>query len=144
MTRLSFLLLCAVGGVAHAHGVSHERLPADDAVVLRLSHVLGEPLTAAAVEVLAPGGKAWQEGAVDPNGVFAFVPDRPGNWEVVAEDDTGHSLRARISVGGDSVALPALTPVRLSARWLLYGLLASLAANAGLVSLLLGRRRSCD
>lgn len=144
MTRLSLLLLCAVGGVAHAHGVSHERLPADDAVVLRLSHVLGEPLAAAGLKVLAPGGEPWQEGAVDPNGIFAFVPDQPGDWEVVAEDDAGHALRARIPVGGDGAAERASTPVRLSARWLLYGLLASLAANAGFVSLLLGRRRSRD
>lgn len=144
MTRVSLLLLCVTVGVAHAHGVSHERLPADDTVVLHFSHVLGEPLAAADVKVLAPDGKPWQEGAVDPNGVFAFVPDQPGDWEVVAEDDTGHSLRARISVGGNGVAQPASTPVRLSARWLLYGLLASLAVNAGFVSLVLARRRSRD
>jgi len=135
------VLLGSLPLAALAHGAGHERLADADTVSLRFAYALGEPMAAARVEVAEPGSTIVQRGQTDADGRFAFVPDRPGEWTVTADDGLGHEVVAPVTVGGAEPAEPAALPVSIPPRWLLYTLLASLAANAGLVSVIVAARR---
>ncbi len=128
--------------VAGAHGAGFERLPDIDTVALRFAYAVGEPMAGARVVVTTPAGQDHQRGQTDRDGQFAFVPDRPGDWMVVADDGLGHEVRAEVEVGGVAEGESSATPVAVSPRVLLYALIGSLAVNAGLLSLLLARRRA--
>ncbi len=87
-------------GPAAAHGVGWQREADGAAVALSFAYTGGEPLAFAAVTVQRPENDApvHQAGRADRAGRFAFVPDRPGAWQVEADDGMGHRLRAVVQV----------------------------------------------
>jgi len=53
----------------------------------------GEPMNYAEIEVYAPGEKiVFQKAMTDKNGIFCFMPDRDGIWQVLAKGETEHGL----------------------------------------------------
>lgn len=128
--------------VAGAHGAGFERLPEVDTLALRFVYAVGEPMAGARVAVTTPAGQDYQRGQTDGDGQFAVVPDRPGEWTVVADDGLGHEVRAQVEVGGVAKRESGATLVAISPRVLFYALIGSLAVNAGLLSVLLARRRA--
>lgn len=74
-----------------AHGVGAGPVLAEKEAV-RFYYSDGEPMAYAEVLVFGPDSAKveFQNGRTDKNGVFAFVPDRPGFWRVVCNDGMGH------------------------------------------------------
>jgi nickel transport protein len=62
------------------------------AVVIRSTYAGREPVSFASVQVFAPGqaNREFQAGHTDRRGTFSFVPDGPGPWRVVVDDEEGH------------------------------------------------------
>ena len=137
----SLLFVLCLPSIVLGHGAGYE--PVDkETVAVRFAYVLGEPMTGAEVEVRPPGTKtAHQVGRADAHGQFAFVPDRPGEWTITAEDDAGHQVKANIAVNAGSAEVETPHHLAVPPMWLLGGLLVSLLANAGLISALLSARR---
>lgn len=133
MTRL---LLAAISVTALAHDLTVTERQLDGAVVVTCAYAGTEAAAYAAVEVFAPGEakSEFQNGRTDARGRFAFVPDRPGEWRFVVDDEIGHRIEKRILVG--AVAADA-TP---EARWpkLALGLLV-IATATGLLYVLRSR-----
>ncbi|MBU0681523.1 MAG: hypothetical protein KKD73_08885 [Proteobacteria bacterium] len=66
----------------------------------------GEPLGYGRVEIAAPDSKLpFQSGRTDRNGLFCFTPDSHGDWQIVINDELGHQVRLKTTVGQD-MALP--------------------------------------
>jgi len=73
--------------------------------VVEAKYAGGEVMSFAKVTVTAPNGdKPFQTGRTDRNGKFAFVPDVPGNWRFVADDEMGHRLTLAVEVPAASLA----------------------------------------
>ncbi|TVP60909.1 MAG: hypothetical protein EA349_00835 [Halomonadaceae bacterium] len=136
------LLLVALFPImAQGHGAGYEPVD-EEAVAIRFAYVLGEPMTGAEVQVMPPGSQApHQVARADRDGRFAFVPDRPGDWTVIADDGAGHRVQAVVSVSAEGMQLEAPRRLAVPQSWLLGGLLISLLVNAGLVSALLAARK---
>ena len=59
----------------------------------------GEPVSYAAVEVLNLEEKIpLQTGRTDRNGRFLFLPDKPGEWKVVVNDEMGHRVALKTTI----------------------------------------------
>lgn len=72
--------------------------------VVEAKYVGGEVMSFAKVTVTAPqSDKPFQTGRTDRNGKFAFVPDAPGTWQVVADDEMGHRLTMAVEVPAASL-----------------------------------------
>lgn len=85
--------------------------------VVEAKYVGGEVMSFAKVTVTAPGSdKPFQTGRADRNGKFAFVPDTPGTWQVVADDEMGHRLTLAVEVPAASLAGKNEPPVAANAR----------------------------
>lgn len=137
---LALLLLC-LPTLAMAHGAAYQPVD-EEAVAIQFSYILGEPMTGAEVQVLPPDSEApHQVARADREGRFAFVPNRPGDWTLIADDGAGHRVQARVAVSADGVTLEAPRQLPVSPTWLLGGLLLSLLVNAGLISALLAARK---
>jgi len=53
----------------------------------------GEPMSYALVEVFSlKENLPFQTGRTDRNGRFLFLPDTPGDWRVVVNDEMGHRI----------------------------------------------------
>jgi nickel transport protein len=55
----------------------------------------GEPASYAQVKIYSPDGGQieYQNGRTDKNGCFAFLPDRPGEWNITIVDGMGHRIQ---------------------------------------------------
>jgi len=73
--------------------------------VVEAKYIGGEVMSFAKVTVTAPNSdKPFQTGRTDRNGKFAFVPDTPGTWRLVADDEMGHRLTMVVEVSAASLA----------------------------------------
>jgi nickel transport protein len=73
--------------------------------VVEAKYVGGEVMSFAKVTVTAPkSDKPFQTGRTDRNGKFAFVPDAPGTWRLVVDDEMGHRLTMAVEVPAASLA----------------------------------------
>jgi nickel transport protein len=120
------LLAAALLPPAWAHAARVELEPAPPAVLVLARYGEGAPAADARVTVLSPeeGGRTHQTGRTDRRGRFAFLPDRPGTWQVVVDDGLGHRAVARLAVAegfGESAALstPSSGGLPLALRWAL-------------------------
>ena len=96
------LLISALPSSVFAHGVEG-KVDAGGVVVTAQYHS-GEPMNYARVKISAPEGQLpFQSGRTDRNGRFCFVPDLPGDWKVVVDDEMGHRLEIRVPVNEDLV-----------------------------------------
>lgn len=92
----------------------------------------GAAVAGAVVEVYSPddGEEAHQRGETDVNGLFAFVPDRAGEWRFVVDDGMGHRKEAVFSLPPDFRAREEITVDQEDGRVLPV---VGLVALAGLV-----------
>jgi nickel transport protein len=127
-------LVCAAG----AHSLVVSPSVAEPAVVVRCNYDGGIPAAYASALVYAPGETKieYQHGRTDAGGVFSFVPNAPGVWRLIVDDEEGHRREAQIECGPSS--RPAPPPARRSV-W--QSLLTGLSLIAGLSGVLYGRSR---
>jgi nickel transport protein len=104
LARLCFTAVAAgltsASGVAAAHELEAAVSFAPPAVVIRAAYGGSEPVSFAKVQVFAPSspGQEFQTGVTDRRGSFSFVPDAPGAWRVVIDDEEGHRREVPITV----------------------------------------------
>ena len=92
-----FFILLPVNALAH--GVEGEVQSFEGGIVVIASYDTGEPMSYAGVEIYAPNSQIkFQLGRTDRNGRFAFVPDVPGEWQVIIDDGIGHRLTLKVPV----------------------------------------------
>jgi len=78
--------------IAWAHGV-RGKITSKTGILVEAEYDDGEPMSYAAVEVFILKTKLpFQTGRTDRNGKFLFLPDKPGDWKVVVNDEMGHRL----------------------------------------------------
>jgi nickel transport protein len=88
------------------------------AVVVRAAYGGSEPVPFAKVQVFTPSSptREFQAGVTDPRGYFSFVPDGPGAWRVVIDDEEGHRREFPVTVPDpfhSSVSTPGKSTSRL-------------------------------
>jgi nickel transport protein len=83
-----------------AHELEATVTLAAPAVVIRAAYAGSEPVPFAKVQVLTPSSPAqeFQAGVTDRRGYFSFVPDGPGAWRVVIDDEEGHRREVAVTV----------------------------------------------
>ena len=93
-------LLAAAAGQASAHGTDHKTVDPGPAVAVAFIYSDGSPMSYAKVLVYSPGDNEieYQNGRADANGRFVFYPDEAGEWQIEANDGTGHLEKASIEV----------------------------------------------
>jgi nickel transport protein len=106
-------LVLAVSASAHDLQVSFDRQ--NTIVIARAAYAGTEPCPYASVLVYAPGETKTehQNGRTDAQGLFAFVPDRPGIWRFVIDDEMGHrkDMTVDVTAAGGPVTVSAQLPV---------------------------------
>lgn len=92
MMRIHFVALALLPCVLPAHELIVDADYAAPAAVVRVSYYDKAHAKGADVTVWDPSSAdaAFISGRTDANGAFAFVPDRPGSWRIVADDGRGH------------------------------------------------------
>jgi len=94
---LLILGLCMVHSPLYAHGIKYSL--GSGGIVIHASFDNNQPARELFVTIFAPGSSdKYQTGKTDLNGRFVFFPDRPGDWEVLVFDQTGHRLEIKIPV----------------------------------------------
>lgn len=102
LAALSGLLLMLPQSIS-AHGT--EGFIEPGGVVVLAKYASGEVMSYAKVTITSPASeKPFQTGRTDHNGKFAFVPDAPGKWRFVADDEMGHRLSMMVEVDENSLA----------------------------------------
>lgn len=86
--------------LAAAHDLDASITLAPPAVIVRAAYGGSEPVAFAKVQVFAPSEAAqeYQTGMTDRRGIFSFVPQDPGAWRIVLDDEEGHRKEVTISV----------------------------------------------
>lgn len=106
---LAALAVLGLTVLASAHGVDvgYQAVGDGSAIAVQAAYATGEPMAGAQVAVYAPNDPAepWLQGQCDPNGKFAFVPDRsqPGTWDVRVRQ-AGHGTFLHVPVEAKSNA----------------------------------------
>jgi nickel transport protein len=83
---------------AHELDVATRLMP--PTVVLRAAYGGSEAVAFAKVQVFSPadGKTEYQTGMTDRRGGFSFLPDAPGEWRVIIDDETGHKREVTVAV----------------------------------------------
>ncbi|MCX6594762.1 MAG: hypothetical protein NTV70_00155 [Acidobacteria bacterium] len=112
--RLRLTILAAVALTASAHDLVLTAERTGAAVVIRAAYAGTEPCPFAPTEVFSPAGPKTehQNGRTDRTGRFAFLPDQPGTWRVVVDDELGHRVEIQVPVTeGANLPLGGAQPV---------------------------------
>ena len=102
MAMLGLAIAAGLGlfaGMAWAHGVGYQESDLRP-VALDFFYSTGELMSYLKAEVFSPSDEkiAYQSGRTDAGGRFAFIPDKPGKWQVIVNDDDGHRAETEIDV----------------------------------------------
>lgn len=94
------LLVLLLPAYVIAHGTGFRLVEAHGARAVGCYYSSGDPMAYAKVLVYGPDEMdvEYQNGRLDRLGRFAFLPDRPGTWRVIASDGQGHRVVARVRV----------------------------------------------
>jgi len=104
MKYKTFILLAVLlAGDILAHGVQIESEMHYPCILVKVMYSGGKPIKFAAVKIISPDSARadFQNGRADANGIFSFVPDTPGEWQVSIDDEMGHRLQRKIIVKED-------------------------------------------
>jgi nickel transport protein len=95
---LSIMLLSVTFSFAHDVRISVEFAP--PSVIIKSFYSGDEPISYASVLVFSPSdsGTEYQNGRSDANGLFAFVPDKEGEWKFIIDDEMGHKQEKVIRI----------------------------------------------
>ena len=90
--RIHFAALALLPCALPAHELIVDADYAAPAAVVHVSYYDKAYARGADVTVWDPSSAddAFISGRTDANGAFAFVPDQPGSWRIVADDGRGH------------------------------------------------------
>ncbi len=152
---LAALVLSSAAAVrADAHGVGYSESSLRP-VALDFFYSTGELMSFLKAEVFSPSDDkaAYQSGRTDEEGRFAFIPNKPGKWRVVVNDDDGHRAEATVDVtqeflaGGAAGGVGSLVQEKKAAPegpelYLRAGLGVSLLFNIAAFVLLARRRKA--
>jgi nickel transport protein len=95
--KVLFALIVPV--VCSAHDLEAVVTLAAPAVIVRAAYGGSEPVQFAKVQVFAPAAtQEFQTGVTDRRGCFSFVPDGPGAWRVMVDDEEGHKREIEVKV----------------------------------------------
>lgn len=88
-------------------------------VVVRATYGGSQPVAFAKVQVFHPKqvGREYQTGLTDQRGYFSFVPESPGSWRVVIDDEEGHRKEIEVAVAETFASQPAVEASGGPARW---------------------------
>jgi nickel transport protein len=102
MRSLVFFLLPAL---AWCHDLDARVTVHPHSVVVEATYGGTESAPFISVAIFSPADsqKPFQSGWTDARGVFAFVPDRSGQWLCVLDDQLGHRKELGISVADGSI-----------------------------------------
>jgi len=103
---LSSLILVWATPNASAHGTAWKLLENPDLTAVAFHYSDGEPMAYAEVLVYSPQDSEveHQNGRTDRSGRFAFCPDMPGTWRVIATDGMGHMCEAMVETGAQAAS----------------------------------------
>lgn len=95
---LSMAFILTFAHICSAHGVSGSIVEKTGFLVM-VEYDDGEPMAYASMEIHNLKEKLpFQSGWTDKNGRFMFLPDAPGEWQVVVSDGMGHQVALNASV----------------------------------------------
>ncbi len=140
LTALLLTVTYLPAGV-EAHGLDHA-VTTDRAVIVTMTHDDGTPFSFESCEITPPAqGTPWQVGRTDRLGRIAFLPDRPGDWNVRVVSEDGHGADLTVSI--DTGLLPGGGPSAGPSRFakILTGV-SVLFGAFGAASLYVSRRKS--
>ncbi len=100
LLRLKFrsLFLLSIPLAAHELEVTSQLVA--PAVIVRATYAGSEPVPFAKIQVYSPANvtQEFQSANTDKRGYFGFVPDIPGSWRVVVDDELGHRKDLAVQV----------------------------------------------
>lgn len=113
------ITLLAASSSLTAHELDIAATLSSPAVCLRATYAGADPVPFAAVQVFAPNAAEFQNGRTDRRGGFSFLPDTPGAWRIVIDDEEGHRRESAVQVPGDftAAAPAAASPPEASRFW---------------------------
>jgi nickel transport protein len=114
MPYLLFLLASAL----QAHELEITVALHPPAAVARAAYGGSEPVAFASYQVFAPGAASseFQNGRTDKHGYLSVVPDGPGVWRIVVDDEEGHRAEVQFTIP-DPFAGPARSGAPAASRW---------------------------
>lgn len=96
--ELFIALLLSSGAAAFAHELDVAVQLSAPAAILRASYANSDPAPFAKIQVFTPAKQEFQAGNTDRRGYFSFVPEGPGEWHVIVDDEMGHRKDVAIPV----------------------------------------------
>lgn len=93
---LTLLLITGASALGHELDVA-VRLSAP-AAILRATYANSDPAPFAKIQVFTPSKQEFQAGNTDRRGYFSFVPEGPGEWHVIVDDEMGHRKDVAVAV----------------------------------------------
>ena len=108
MRRAMVAALWAAGAL-FGHDLGVGTRVAGEAVLVTAVYGGSEPAVFCQVSIFSPGKaeSEFQTGRTDARGRFAFLPDGPGTWRVVVDDEMGHRQTATVEWSGAGGGEPA-------------------------------------
>lgn len=82
--------------------------------IMKATYAGTDPVPFAKVQVFSPAGAEFQNANTDKNGSFSFVPDAPGTWRVIIDDELGHRRETAVVIA--SVADTGPSPAQGASR----------------------------
>jgi nickel transport protein len=114
----AYVAILILPGAAITHELDATVTFAPPAVIVRAAYGGTEPVAFAKVQVYSPSQAAqeYQTGVTDRRGNFSFVPDGPGAWRVVLDDEEGHRKQITVTISDPFQAAVADAPVSPPSR----------------------------
>ena len=110
MKGLLFLVVMAVAGHAHAHGLQYS-VDEGAAVSVKLSFADGSEVSFERYEIYRAGDETpFQVGRTDIQGRVVFIPDRAGTWRLKVFSEDGHGADLSFTAGGEGGVQDANEP----------------------------------
>jgi nickel transport protein len=105
-------LLLLLAAALHAHELEVTVTLHPPAAVARAAYGGSEPAAFASYQVFAPGAPSseFQNGRTDKRGYLSVIPDGPGVWRIVVDDEEGHRREAEFTVPDPFTGSPASAP----------------------------------
>jgi nickel transport protein len=97
--RLRIAGLFLLGAAAFAHDLEVQVQLSPPAVIARATYAGTQQASFVKVTVHSPGATTpYQSGNADMHGAFSFVPDSPGAWRLIVDDELGHLKEVTVVV----------------------------------------------
>jgi nickel transport protein len=93
---ITLLLLTGVAAFAHELDVAVQL--SAPAAILRATYANSDPAPFAKIQVFTPAKQEFQAGNTDRRGYFSFIPEGPGEWHVIVDDEMGHRKDVAVTV----------------------------------------------